>query len=195
MGRETDLRAAKTLRAIRGAFLELILKKPVDRITVKELAERAEINKGPFYLHYRDIYDLYRQLVAETAGKTADRPDLFEAPEAFVRTFLFAQVETLGEGLSGGERALLSARNIRFFPEYPRCFLDAFAARIYGTGRLKPSEENEIRLEFLLTGMFSVLVHHSPPGGWDSERQAWLVSLFAAVIRETFPEFYPKGVE
>ena len=56
-----------------------------------ELAERAEINKGTFYLHSRDIYDLYRQLVAETAGKTADRfdpyPDLFEAPELSLCTF------------------------------------------------------------------------------------------------------------
>ena len=35
--------------------------------SLKELAERAEINKGTFYLHYRDLYDLYRRLVEEQA--------------------------------------------------------------------------------------------------------------------------------
>ena len=192
MERERDLRAERTDRAIRGAFLELILKKPVDRITVKELAERAEINKGTFYLHYRDIYDLYRRMVAEAAGRVADRfdpyPDLLRAPEEFVRTFLFAQVEHLGEDLTGGERALLAARNIRYAPEYPRCFLDAFRTRIYRVGELEPCEENDLRLDFLLTGMLSILIQHRPSGGWEAERRERVVSLLAPVIRELFPE-------
>ena len=40
-----DLRTAKTERAIRSAFLELRAKKPLERITVKELCQRAEIHK------------------------------------------------------------------------------------------------------------------------------------------------------
>ena len=47
-----DLRVKKTERAIRKAFYELMLEKPIPKITVKELAERAEINKTTFYAHY-----------------------------------------------------------------------------------------------------------------------------------------------
>lgn len=53
-----DLRIKKTKRAIRSAFAELIKEKPMEKITVKEIAERAEINKTTFYAHYETVYDL-----------------------------------------------------------------------------------------------------------------------------------------
>lgn len=57
-----DLREIKTKRAIHNAFLELRSRKPLERIRIKELAELAEISKGTFYLHYKDIYDLSEKL-------------------------------------------------------------------------------------------------------------------------------------
>ena len=53
-----DLRIERTQKNIREAFLRLRAKKPIEKITVKELAEMAYINKATFYLHYKDIYDL-----------------------------------------------------------------------------------------------------------------------------------------
>ena len=55
---ETDRRIRRTQAAINTAFLNLILEKELNKITVKELCEKADINKSTFYLHYRDIYDL-----------------------------------------------------------------------------------------------------------------------------------------
>ncbi len=43
---------------IRGAFTDLLRQKPIQNITIKELCERAGINRGTFYSHYTDIYDL-----------------------------------------------------------------------------------------------------------------------------------------
>ena len=60
-----DLRQRKTRKAIKKAFLKLHEKKPVEKITVKELAGIAQISKATFYLHYRDIYDLAEQLQKE----------------------------------------------------------------------------------------------------------------------------------
>lgn len=60
-----DLREKKTLRNIRNAFLQLRAHKPLERITIKELSELAEISKGTFYLHYKDIFDLSTQLQNE----------------------------------------------------------------------------------------------------------------------------------
>ena len=53
-----DLRTRKTKKALHNAFLQLRAKKDLERITVKELTELAEVSKATFYLHYRDIYDL-----------------------------------------------------------------------------------------------------------------------------------------
>ena len=59
--RSKDLRVIKTKRAIMQAFNELLKEKSLDKITVTELAQRAEINKGTFYLHYTDLYALYQE--------------------------------------------------------------------------------------------------------------------------------------
>ena len=53
-----DLRIEKTERGIKNAFIELRSRKPLEKITVKELCESARINKSTFYAHYKDIYDL-----------------------------------------------------------------------------------------------------------------------------------------
>lgn len=60
-----DLRTERTKRSIANAFLELRKQKPIEKITVKELAELAYINKATFYTHYHDIYDLTDQLENE----------------------------------------------------------------------------------------------------------------------------------
>ena len=51
-----DIRTEKTENAIKSAFLELRAKRPLEKITVKELCALARINKSTFYTHYQDIY-------------------------------------------------------------------------------------------------------------------------------------------
>ena len=55
----------KNTKGNQRGFLKLHEKKPVEKITVKELAGIAQISKATFYLHYRDIYDLAEQLQKE----------------------------------------------------------------------------------------------------------------------------------
>lgn len=57
-----DHRIKVTLTLIRRAFMQLLSKKPVHSISVKELCETAKINRGTFYSHYTDIYDLKNQI-------------------------------------------------------------------------------------------------------------------------------------
>ncbi len=60
-GRTTDRRVLRTKRMIRDALTELMEKKGFERITVSDITEKADINRGTFYLHYRDKYDLLEQ--------------------------------------------------------------------------------------------------------------------------------------
>ena len=61
-----DLRIERTRKCIKDAFIELRKTKPIEKITVKELAALASINKATFYSHYTDIYDLSEQMEEET---------------------------------------------------------------------------------------------------------------------------------
>ncbi len=60
-----DLRVQKTRNSIYEAFIELRAKKPLEKITVRELTDNAKISKQTFYLHYKDIYDLSEHLEQE----------------------------------------------------------------------------------------------------------------------------------
>lgn len=72
----SDQRPRLTRMLIRQAFTSLLKEKPVQSISVKELCERAGINRGTFYAHYTDIYDLMRQMEDEMMAdiQTALRP-------------------------------------------------------------------------------------------------------------------------
>lgn len=57
-----DRRIRKTKQQIRYAFVELVNEIGLNSITVSNLAERADINRGTFYLHYENIEDLVDKL-------------------------------------------------------------------------------------------------------------------------------------
>ena len=49
--------------------MELLAEKSAKSISVRELAERADINRGTFYIHYRDVGDLLQRLEDEMADR------------------------------------------------------------------------------------------------------------------------------
>lgn len=53
-----DRRVRKTRTQLRKCLSILLETKKIQNITVKELAQMADINRGTFYLHYKDVYDL-----------------------------------------------------------------------------------------------------------------------------------------
>ena len=61
-----DIRIQKTETAIKNAFMELRSQKPIEKITVKELCQKAQINKSTFYTHYADVYALSDAMQRET---------------------------------------------------------------------------------------------------------------------------------
>lgn len=56
-----DRRKIKTQKAIKEAFVKLAGEKLVDKISVKELTEVANISRKTFYLNYKDIEDFINQ--------------------------------------------------------------------------------------------------------------------------------------
>ena len=51
-----------TKRRLREGLLRLMEEKPINEIPVKELTELVDVNRGTFYFHYQDIYDLLRDM-------------------------------------------------------------------------------------------------------------------------------------
>lgn len=62
MGHE-DLRITRTKQLIKTAFLDLMDEQGFEAVTVKAITERAGINRGTFYSHYVDKFDLMEKSI------------------------------------------------------------------------------------------------------------------------------------
>lgn len=60
-----DRRKRKTQAIIKEIFLTLLAQKEISKISVSEVIQLADISRGTFYLHYKDIYDLYDRIEDE----------------------------------------------------------------------------------------------------------------------------------
>ena len=60
-----DQRIIRTQRAIITAFYDLLSTKNISEISVKEICDKADINRGTFYTHFEDKYNLLDYCIYE----------------------------------------------------------------------------------------------------------------------------------
>jgi len=60
-----DRRVKYTRMVLKESFINLLEKKDISQITIKEICEDADINRATFYAHYNDQYDLLRKIEEE----------------------------------------------------------------------------------------------------------------------------------
>ena len=60
--RKTDRRVKYTKQALSDALIELMQDAPLNKITVKQICDLADVNRGTFYAHFNDQYDLMQQI-------------------------------------------------------------------------------------------------------------------------------------
>ena len=60
-----DRRVRKTKKALRQGLVALLAQKNLKDISVRELTDAVDLHRGTFYVHYRDIYELYDRMWQE----------------------------------------------------------------------------------------------------------------------------------
>lgn len=60
-----DRRIRRTKKLLLNSLTKLMLQKKINRITVTELTELADVNRSTFYLYYKDIYDMIDKVETE----------------------------------------------------------------------------------------------------------------------------------
>lgn len=76
-----DRRVRKTRALYRKCLVELMKKKKIQDISVREISELADLNRGTFYLHYKDVFDLLEQIEEELLRNLRNALSLYSPSE------------------------------------------------------------------------------------------------------------------
>lgn len=99
---KTDRRVIKTKRAIHRAMVRLMTEKDINEITVKDIADAAEINRKTFYNYYSGVYQLLDEIengVVDYFAKLLETTD-FEQALADPSVLFDKLYETIRENLA-----------------------------------------------------------------------------------------------
>ncbi len=77
-----------TKRALETSLKNLLAKKPLDKITINDIAEDCGISRMTFYYHFKDIYDLIEWSCIEEASRVIEGNKTYDTwQEGFLRIF------------------------------------------------------------------------------------------------------------
>lgn len=77
-----------TKRALEESLKKMLLKKPVNKITISDITEDCGINRMTFYYHFKDIYDLVEWSCVEDAARALDGKKTYDTwQQGFLQIF------------------------------------------------------------------------------------------------------------
>lgn len=77
-----------TKRALAASLKNMLLKKPLNKITINDIAEDCGINRMTFYYHFKDIYDLVEWTCEEEAAKVLEGKKTYDTwQQGFLNIF------------------------------------------------------------------------------------------------------------
>ena len=82
-----DRRVKYTKKVIKDTFLSLLEKKDISSISVKELCDIADVNRGTFYRYYEDIYDLLKKIEEEFIEEIRESNSIVHMSNHSIYTF------------------------------------------------------------------------------------------------------------
>lgn len=158
---KTDRRILRTKEAINRAFLEVFSEKKFDRITINDISERANVNRGTIYLHYTDKYDLLNKCINDHLDKMIlsctftkfiqENVEVIEAIEALKSLFIYIQENFLFFS------SMLSSQKTSLFRERIQKILTSTIQEKIDMQGINQDMDKEVIIQFTSTAFIGTL--------------------------------------
>jgi AcrR family transcriptional regulator len=155
---EMDRRKQKSRRLIMDAFVDLLRKKDIEKISLVEIANKANVNRGTIYLNFIDKYDLLEQCIEENLSEVfkdcrehIDAKDITSSKESIL--MVLKQLENRFDFY----KTLLKNTN---FSAFRKSIHDEVVRTIRAIGLITEEAkalQSEITIEFLASGISGAL--------------------------------------
>lgn len=164
-----------TREAFATAFLSLLRKKTIDKITVRELAQAAGYNRTTFYNYFTDVYQLYAYIedyvFAHIKDRIKDNMRHIDRELQFIRTF----TQIYDEWKEPIAVLLAGAGNDRFIGRLKEQLIQYWRVELqFPAGDIR----REYALDFYLSAVLSVISR------WLKNQQDLAAEDLAKLLRE-----------
>ena len=156
--RSEDRRVRRTRRQLQEALAALMREKDLKDITVRELTERADVNRGTFYSHYQDLYDLREQMEEELFRQLSQVLSAcpLERTPGGLRPILTAVFRFILENQALFVTAL-SGGGERFFSRLLQMIQELYLRQWSGFYDLGGAQGTNYYLEFVVSGVMGLV--------------------------------------
>lgn len=154
-----DRRIKRTKMLLQNALVDLMLEKAVGKISVKELTQKADVNRSTFYLHYLDIYDMLEQMENEFVETIQGFfHDFFTPLPTSMPLTLFVNIsEWLEQDKEYYVKLLRGSASRYIFEELESRIRDEFLTLLYLIFLDEESLDLRTRVNFTVSGTVGVL--------------------------------------
>jgi AcrR family transcriptional regulator len=177
--RQDSHRVMETKDKLRDAFFDLYAEKKIERISIKEITDKAQLNRGTFYVYYKDIYDLLEktedELITELIEKLRDLiPRMLreENIDPFLPPLEFY------ERYSKFLKVLLGANGDPNFIHKIKTILKKTLRELLQKEQIPEIENMDYVMEFISSGQLGIVSH------WLANDMALPIKSLAELIRQ-----------
>lgn len=177
--KEQDRRVRRTRRQLQTALATLMREKELKDITVRELADLADVNRGTFYSHYKDLYDMRDQVEQELFEQLCDVLSAYDS-QSLQEDLTPLLMEVFGFVLDNREifvTILGQREEERFFIRLRSLIHDKYLQEWNGIYDLGAASSANYCLEFVVSGVVGLARAWAESGMVEPpEKMAVLVS-------------------
>ena len=143
-----DARVRYTRKVIEDAFMGLLEKKPVARITVTEICQIAQINRATFYKHYLDVPDLLDQMEQRLLSELKDVIGEMPEGEKLTKAVLLDAMARMLEYVKNGAGKYMILAGDGADPTLPMKTFDMMNRQFYPllSQRIPHKNENQMKM-------------------------------------------------
>ncbi len=143
----------QTKQNLMDAFWALYCERGIEKITVREIAQKAGYNRGTFYVYFADVYDVLEQIENSLLPSIEDLP-----PLQFDATLPIDNFVKMYADHSKYYTVLLGEKGDPSFAAKLKSSVKSSLEAHFATAQAK-SLELDYMLEFVLSAMIGVLTH------------------------------------
>ncbi|MGK9253774.1 TetR/AcrR family transcriptional regulator [Paenibacillus humicus] len=161
-----DRRQARTKQLLYEALMDLVREKGAENVTVTDIASRANINRGTFYLHYRDVPDMLQQLKDDVFSRIRAKVEKLDIKEAWAyadRDEAYPQGVIVFDELAKHADFLRTMVGAQGDMSYALRFRELFTAHIYEKVKYVPEGKSimppDYFVAYVTSANFGFLMH------------------------------------